>query len=381
MSPRSTARRARPKRRRLTAFGALSAATAVGLASAPASMASEPIQTGRADGLTSLRAPGQVSGQLLAGIGQGQSAATGATAGMAPLGSSETLYTVRAGDTVSHIALRYGTTVARIISQNDLNTSAAIRVGQVLRIGGASTTTASTSSNGGSGSSSNADSTTHTVRAGDTVWSLARKHNTSVSAIISANSLGSNAMIRIGQRLTIPGSNSSGGSSSSSGSSNSGSATSHGGSAAAPDTDLSVGSGTDVSVIAAGACGSSAYSSSGGCRTTPGSNTPAASPSARGSSNSGSATPHTVRPCETVWPLALRYGTNASAIISANNLGSNAMIRIGQRLTIPGSNGSGGSSSSSGSSSSGGSGTAGVCTPATWPSRFKASASTNTVRP
>src|SRR5690625_5120516 len=339
MSPRSTARRARPKRRRLTAFGALSAATAVGLASAPASMASEPIQTGRADGLTSLRAPGQVSGQLLAGIGQGQSAATGATAGMAPLGSSETLYTVRAGDTVSHIALRYGTTVARIISQNDLNTSAAIRVGQVLRIGGASTTTASTSSNGGSGSSSNADSTTHTVRAGDTVWSLARKHNTSVNAIISANNLGSNAMIRIGQRLTIPGSNSSGGSSSSSGSSSSG-----------------------------------ASSSSGGSNTSGGSN------SSSGSSNSGSATTHTVRAGETVSHLALRYGTNASAIISANNLGSNAMIRIGQRLTIPGSNGSGGSSSSSGSSSSGGSNTSGGSNSSSGSSSSNGSATTHTER-
>src|SRR5690625_364844 len=233
MSPRSTARRARPKRRRLTAFGALSAATAVGLASAPASMASEPIQTGRADGLTSLRAPGQVSGQLLAGIGQGQSAATGATAGMAPLGSSETLYTVRAGDTVSHIALRYGTTVGRIISQNDLDASATIRVGQVLRIGGASAPAASSSSgssnSNGSGSSSNAGST-YTVRAGDTVWSLARKHNTSVNAIISANNLGSNALIRIGQRLTIPGSNSSSGSSNSGGSSSSGASSNSSGS-------------------------------------------------------------------------------------------------------------------------------------------------------
>lgn len=50
---------------------------------------------------------------------------------------------------------------------------------------------------GGGGGSS------HTVARGDTLFSLARRYNTTVSAIKSANGLSSD-MIRIGQVLTIP---------------------------------------------------------------------------------------------------------------------------------------------------------------------------------
>ncbi len=51
-------------------------------------------------------------------------------------------------------------------------------------------------SSGGGGSS-------HTVVKGDTLFSLARRYGTSVSAIKSANGLSSD-LIRIGQTLTIP---------------------------------------------------------------------------------------------------------------------------------------------------------------------------------
>jgi len=47
-------------------------------------------------------------------------------------------------------------------------------------------------------------STTYTVVAGDSLWGIARKNNTSVGAIQSANAL-SNTTIQVGQRLTIPG--------------------------------------------------------------------------------------------------------------------------------------------------------------------------------
>lgn len=44
----------------------------------------------------------------------------------------------------------------------------------------------------------------HTVVAGDSLWALAKKHNTTVEAIQAANGL-TNANIRSGQQLTIPG--------------------------------------------------------------------------------------------------------------------------------------------------------------------------------
>ena len=48
-----------------------------------------------------------------------------------------------------------------------------------------------------------ASSTTHTVVAGDSLWGISRKYNTSVEAIQSANGLTS-TVIRVGQTLIIP---------------------------------------------------------------------------------------------------------------------------------------------------------------------------------
>jgi LysM repeat protein len=45
---------------------------------------------------------------------------------------------------------------------------------------------------------------------------------------------------------------------------------------------------------------------------------------------------HIVVAGDTVWDLALRYGTTVPAIVDANGLNSRALIRIGEVLTIPG---------------------------------------------
>ncbi|MEV7972028.1 LysM peptidoglycan-binding domain-containing protein, partial [Cellulomonas sp. NPDC089187] len=107
-------------------------------------------------------------------------------------------YTVRRGDTVSHIAKQFGTTVAAVRSANGLNSSAFIREGQRLTIptsGTSATATAAPASTGGS----------HTVTQGETVSAIAARYGTSVSAIVSANGLNAQAFIRAGQTLTIPG--------------------------------------------------------------------------------------------------------------------------------------------------------------------------------
>src|SRR5690625_4787921 len=111
-------------------------------------------------------------------------------------------YQVKAGDTVSHIALRTGTSVQAIIELNGLNRAGLIRVGQVLRLPGASVSTSASTARPASSSATR--SRTHKVRAGDTVSALAARYGTSVQAIISANNLNSRALIIVGQRLTIP---------------------------------------------------------------------------------------------------------------------------------------------------------------------------------
>ena len=94
---------------------------------------------------------------------------------------------MRPGDSLWLIARRYGTTVEAIKSLNGL-ASDALDVGWVLRI--------PTAQSGDYGE--------YTVRAGDTLWVIARRFGTTVEAIKSLNGLTSD-LLSIGQVLRIPG--------------------------------------------------------------------------------------------------------------------------------------------------------------------------------
>jgi LysM repeat protein len=185
--------------------------------------------------------------------------------------SAERTHTVRPGETVSAIAARYGTTITAIVQANDLNARAMIYVGQVLTIpaGTAASSGTATSATASTGS----ETGTYTVAAGDTLSGIAAAHATTVTQLMSLNSLGT-SLIHPGQRLTVSGA-------------------------------------------------SSSTSSSGSASTT---STTAPS----------SGTRYTVRSGDTVSAIAARFDTTVGAIIAANDLNSRALIRIGQMLTIPG---------------------------------------------
>ena len=115
-------------------------------------------------------------------------------------------HSVASGDTVSHLAARYGTSVAKIIKANGLDSHAFIVVGQKLTIPGASTVDTPEKK----AKAKKVASTTYQVTAGDTVSRIAARFGTSVSAIVKANGLDSRAFIVVGQKLAIPGSASDG---------------------------------------------------------------------------------------------------------------------------------------------------------------------------
>lgn len=100
-------------------------------------------------------------------------------------------HTVRAGDSLYEIALAYGVTVDALIAWNQLDGSL-IRPGQVLVL--AATADAPTPP----------PLVVH-VRPGDSLWSLARAHGSTVDALTAANGLSANATLRVGLALTVPG--------------------------------------------------------------------------------------------------------------------------------------------------------------------------------
>jgi len=166
-------------------------------------------------------------------------------------------YSVRSGDTLSAIASRYGTTVNSLAKANGISNPNLIRTGQKLNVPGASGASAAPRSGGSS----------YTVKSGDTLSGIAQRHGTTTSALAKANNISNPNLIRVGQKLTIPG-----------------------------------GSGASA---------------------------PAPAPS-KPTQN------YTVKSGDTLSGIAQRFGTTTSALAKANNISNPNLIRVGQKLTIPG---------------------------------------------
>ena len=114
------------------------------------------------------------------------------------LPTTGTTYTVRSGDTLYAIARRFNTSITQIAQANNIANVNLIRVGQVLRI-------PSTTSGGGTATPTPSTTVTYTVKAGDTLSAIARRYNTTVTKIAQANNIANINLIRVGQKLKIPG--------------------------------------------------------------------------------------------------------------------------------------------------------------------------------
>ncbi|HET9945531.1 MAG TPA: LysM peptidoglycan-binding domain-containing protein, partial [Actinomycetes bacterium] len=113
------------------------------------------------------------------------------------------LYTIRSGDTLSDIAARYDTTVARLVKVNRLpGNGNMIYAGETLRVPGA-----------GGSSSSGTSGRSHLVVRGDTLSGIAARYGVSQQALASANGIGRNNVVMLGATLRIPGGGSGGGTS------------------------------------------------------------------------------------------------------------------------------------------------------------------------
>ena len=102
------------------------------------------------------------------------------------------MYTVKKGDTLYSIALKYNTTVNKIKDLNNLKTTS-ISIGQVLRIPEMYTKEENMTM---------PNFTSYIVKKGDTLYKISKEYNVPVDTIIKDNSLTSSTL-KVGQKLKI----------------------------------------------------------------------------------------------------------------------------------------------------------------------------------
>ena len=205
-------------------------------------------------------------------------------------------YKVKSGDTLYSIAGKYNTTVDKLKAYNNL-TSNNLTIGSSLKIPTSSSNTEETNSN----------VKTYKVVSGDSLYSIAKKYNTTVDKIKSLNNLESN-ILSIGQILKLP-------------------------------NDTNTSSTKTYKVVS----GDNLYSIAKKYNTTVDkikslnnleSNTLSIGQILKLPSNTSSAKTYKVVSGDSLYSIAKKYNTTVDKIKSLNNLTSN-LLNIGDELLVP----------------------------------------------
>ena len=109
--------------------------------------------------------------------------------------TSETIYIVKKGDTLTRIALKYNTTVTRIAQLNNIRNVNLIYMGQILVI-------PTNSSNNINNNSAN-NQIIYTIRRGDTLWSISRRYGIPIAQIVRQNRIQNPNLIYTGNTLIL----------------------------------------------------------------------------------------------------------------------------------------------------------------------------------
>ncbi|WP_317294320.1 LysM peptidoglycan-binding domain-containing protein, partial [Ligilactobacillus saerimneri] len=127
--------------------------------------------------------------------------AMGLLLGSSQVASANTTVKVKSGDTVWNFAKKYGVSIQSIEKLNKVSAdSHLIYVNQSLEIptdgnqAEEKTTTPAPTATG-----------TYTVQAGDSLWTIAQKYNTTVDALVQLNGLNLNSLLHVGQSLKVTG--------------------------------------------------------------------------------------------------------------------------------------------------------------------------------
>ena len=103
-------------------------------------------------------------------------------------------HTVKKGETLSSIARKHHTTITKIRSANGLKKSDVIKYGKVLKV----------PTNVYVAKKKSTPIKKYVIKKGDTLSGIARKHSTTVAKIRKANGLQKNSVIKVGKVLKVP---------------------------------------------------------------------------------------------------------------------------------------------------------------------------------
>ncbi len=139
---------------------------------------------------------------------------TGAAEATAPLATAPATYAVAKGDNLWSIAKKNGVTVKQLLAANNLRADSRLNLGQKLVIPGKTVTPSVVPAAGAAPKpvvpaapapvSAPSAATTHVVKAGESLGSIAKKYAVKVGDIATANNIADPTKLRVGQTLKIP---------------------------------------------------------------------------------------------------------------------------------------------------------------------------------
>lgn len=253
-------------------------------------------------------------------------------------------YTVQAGDTLYAISRKLGVSVNQLLSLNGLSLNSVIHPGQSLSLGNSTnkitTTVVSTPVNTSSVAKVNG---TYTVKAGDTLYSIARRSGMSLNSLLTLNGLSQSSVIYPGQSLTVSQSEGNFSTSVSNKTNNASSVVSTSGTytVKAGDTLYSIArrSGVSLSSLLSlnGLSQSSVIRPGQKINISGASNTTVATPVSSTSQATSTSGTYTVKAGDTLYRIAHNHGISLRTLLSVNGLSETSTIRPGQQLVVSGS--------------------------------------------
>ena len=237
--------------------------------------------------------------------------------GAAPV-SDGLAYSVQAGDTLSAIALRYSVEPGELVLLNNLASADDLQVGQILLL----PDHASVSSAAMQPPEPRGAGVVHVVQAGETLSGIALFYQVGTATLMAANGLSDADTLAAGTELLVPGVSQP-------------EPTPAPAPTATPEAPAETdGVGTDAPAEPDAATSEDAATPTPAAAEAGEQEQPAAPEEPEPTATPTPVT-HTVRAGDTLFALALRYGTTVEAIQAANNLGSSVALSIGQELVIP----------------------------------------------